>query len=264
MKYLIVVLTIAMLLSACGVSDAQIQAAIDKTSDAKNTKVSIEATHTQTTTPTATVTYPPEPTKTPKPTSTTKPSNTPKPTNTPTKVPESILLEGSGDDVIEVDKWDGPAILDISRDGGGHFAVKSYSEDGEYLELLVNAIGPYDGKVAMDLLGLHADENTAMLEISANGPWKIVIHPFSSVHLNMMKAPGIYENNTDDMIFVDGSSKTATITCEKGHIAVKGLTSDRYHLLVNEIGPYEGKVVIPNGLILLVVTASAPWSIEFH
>ena len=238
-------------LAACGPSTAQIEEAIQKTND---TVAELTASYISPT---------PEITFTPTATQTKRPTITPKPTNTPTPKPDPIVIEGSGDDVVEIDKWEGPAIVDVIREGGGHFSITSYTSSSDYLELLVNVIAPYQGKVVMDLLSF-GDEKASLLEINASGPWSIIIYPFDRAYVNEMTAPGFYENDTDDVILVTGSSQTATFTATASNLAVWGISDTDIDLLVNEIGPYEGTVMIPNGLFLLIVTAESGWSVIFH
>ena len=245
------ILFIAILLASCGPSDSQIEEAIQKTND---TAAEMTASYIS---PTPEITFTPTVTKT------VRPTITPKPTNTPTPKPEPIVIEGSGDDVVEIDKWDGPAIVDVVREGGGHFSITSYTSSSDYLELLVNVIAPYQGKVIMDLLTFE-DEPASLLEINASGSWSISIYPFDRAYVNEMTAPGFYENNTDDVILVTGSSQTATFTATAHNLIVWGVSDNDIDLIVNEIGPYEGKVMIPNGLFLLVVNAESTWSVTFH
>ncbi len=90
-----------------------------------------------------------EPSDTPKPTDTPQPTNTPRPTNTPlptatnTPIPEPIIISGSGDDVVDIDKWSGPAILIINYQGRSNFVISNYGAGGEKIDLLVNTIGSY-------------------------------------------------------------------------------------------------------------------------
>lgn len=251
-----IVLFLSFILMACSPTEAQIQEAIEKTNSAASTQTVEYLNSTEIIAKTPTLT------KTPNITNTPSSTNTPRPTSTPTPKPKPILIEGSGDDVVEVDKWDGPAIVDIVSKSDGHFSVKSYSENGEDLDLLVNRIGPYIGKVTMDLMVI-GNTQTSLLEINSRGDWSISIYPIDRKYINQMDAPGYYENNTDDVVFVDGTSRTATFTCMDGHFAVWGI-SERSDLLINEIAPYEGKVMIPDGLFLLIVSAESNWSAEFH
>lgn len=251
MKKFIRIFIFALLLTSCGPTDSQIEEAIQKTN------VVVAELTSSFISPTPEITFTPTATKT------TRPTITPKPTNSPTPKPEPIVIEGSGDDVVEIDKWDGPSIVDVVRDGGGHFSITSFSSSADYLELLVNVIGPYEGKIVMDLLGFD-DEEASTLEINASGPWSITIYPFDQAYVNEMEAPGQYENNTDDVILVEGSSQTATFTAAAHHFGVWGVSDSDIDLLVNEIGPYEGKVMIPNGLFLLIVNAESDWIVEFH
>lgn len=251
MKKYLYILFLTLFLASCGPSDSQIEEAIQKTNDAS---LQLTASYLSPT---------PEITLTPTVTQTKRPTITPKPTHTPTPKPDPIVITGSGDDVVEIDKWDGPAIVDVVREGGGHFSITSYTSSSDYLELLVNVIAPYQGKVVMDLLSFE-DEPASLLEINASGAWSITIYPFDRAYVNEMDAPGYYENNTDDVVLVTGSSQTATFTVSAHHFGVWGVSDSDIDLLVNEIGPYEGKVMIPSGLFLLIVTAEGDWNVTFH
>lgn len=74
---------------------------------------------------------------------------------------------GTGDAVIQV-KSSG-LTADISgNDGAHHFAVKSYSDNWEYLDLLVNTTDPYDGTVMLQ-------DTPDVLVITATGDWAITL-----------------------------------------------------------------------------------------
>lgn len=250
MKKFLCLFIFVFLFSACGPTDSQIKEAIQKTNDAVD---ELTANYVSPT---------PEITNTPTITKTTHPTITPKPTSTPTPKPDAIIIEGSGDDVIEINKWEGMAIVDVEAYARGYFGVKTFDKNGDQLELLVNAISPYEGKVIMDLL-TYGETNATMIQVEASGDWKISIYPLDIAYLNVVDAPGYYEGFSADVVYLDGESSTATFKSSDGYFGVKAI-SDSVDLLVNDIAPYEGTVIVPSGTLLLIVDAEADWSVEFH
>ncbi|HUG14685.1 MAG TPA: hypothetical protein VMM78_06660 [Thermomicrobiales bacterium] len=228
---------------------------------------------TATSEPTATATATPEPTNTPAPTSTPEPTATPQPTATPTPVPptptatpapQPIAYSGSGDDVISIEKPGGPDSVAIAyirgNAAGNHFAVTSYGDGGEYVDLLVNTTDPYEGIVLLDI---RQGERTTLLEITATGEWHVEVRPLAAAR--RVSIPGAVEGMGDDVLIVDGTPSTAHITGNAGasHFAVIAY-GDRSHLLVNTTDPYEGRVIIASDVVLVQVDAEGGWQVTFE
>jgi len=201
----------------------------------------------------------PLPTKTPIPSKTSIPSNTPRPTNTATPAPQPIILTGTGDMVVDVPKWDGPALLNITYTGNRNFAIWSYASNGEKIDLLVNTIGQYKGIRPIDF---RSDESTVRLEIKASGAWEIHVLPLE--YITQVHIPGTYESTSDDVIaLVGGKPDLLTVdasTATRNFVVYSyGNYSD---LLVNEIAPYTGTVVLSSDTIILEIIATGSWSIQ--
>ena len=202
----------------------------------------------------------PGPTDTPRPTNTPLPTNTPRPTNTPTPPPEPILLTGSGDTVVDVDRGNYAAIAHITGNAAAnHFAVVNYGSDGDQIDLLVNTTEPYDGIKPLDF---RESEHTTRLEVTATGDWTIEILPL--IEARGFLVPGRIEGVGDDVVILtDGTPDIATITgnAAASHFAVigYGTTAD---LLVNTTEPYEGTVILDPDTAVLEITGVGPWSIE--
>jgi hypothetical protein len=227
------------------------------------------------------------PTNTPKPTNTEKPSNTPAPTNTkrptntpaptktkkptltpkpptktlaPTNEPDPVILTGSGDSIVDFENPFGIAIVHITGNSSSrHFAVTSYGENGETIELLVNTTDAYDGIRPLDFM---EGQHTTRFEVKANGEWTIEVLPISSARV--IDIPGSIEGVGDEVIVLSGSPPdTATITGNDAgrHFAVisYGKISD---LLVNTTDPYNGTVIMQTGTILIEIKAIGPWTID--
>ena len=202
----------------------------------------------------------PGPTDTPAPTRTPRPTSTKKPTLTATPVPQPIELTGTGDRIVDLERETWPGIAHITHSGNGNFAVINYDAQGEYLGLLVNTIGNYEGKRLIDIKN---NEYTSRFEVKADGNWTITIYPLLPEYVTYMDVPGTYSGTGDDVIALHGSPDIATFNyLGDGNFAVIGYSSEDWDLLVNEIGPYNGQAIVPNGTVLLEVTADDPWTME--
>ena len=83
-------------------------------------------------------------------------------------------LNGHGKDVSKYFRLNrGLTLFTMSHSGYSNFAVILYSKEGEYVELLANEIGSYNGKKMVPI-----DKNdTYVLDIEADGAWTIKIEP---------------------------------------------------------------------------------------
>jgi hypothetical protein len=199
------------------------------------------------------------PSNTPLPSNTPRPSNTPIPSKTPTPAPQPIILNGSGDSVVDVPKWNGPAILDIKYTGSHNFVIWNYASNGEQIDLLVNTIGAYQGKRPIDF---QSGENTVRLEIKASGSWEIQVLPLGSI--TAVAIPGTYNGTGDDVIALVGGTPDLLIT--DASMASSNFIIRSYgnyvDLLINEIAPYNGTVILSSDTVVLEIIATGPWSIE--
>jgi hypothetical protein len=207
---------------------------------------------------------PPEPTNTPLPTDTPLPTSTPRPTNTPvptathTPIPEPISVSGSGDDVVDIEKWDGPAIARISYSGGSNFVVWNYDADGDKIDLLVNTVGNYEGTRPLDFLDT---EHTARFQVESSGEWEITILPLAEIRTEAV--PGNFAGNGDEVIYLDGTPDLLKIDASTATSNfVIWAYGNRRDLLVNDIAPYDGVVIAGSDTAVLVIEAEGDWSIE--
>ncbi len=240
-KLSLLILTV-LLLTACSTPETQVIVVTDKP---KETATAIPPTNT----PTITNTSPPStPTRTP----TIPPSPTPE--------PEPIILTGSGDAIVDIEKLNVPMIVHIvGNPGSHHFAVINYDENNEQIDLLVNTTDPYDGVRPLDF---KDDVWTVRFEVKASGDWTIEVLPLKDA--NFVIVPGIIQGEGDDVIFLlEGRPDTATI---KGnsighHFAVISYGNGR-DLLVNTTDPYEGTVMLDPSTVILEIKADGAWEIE--
>lgn len=228
-------------------------------------------------------TYTTNPTYTPYPTHTANPTYTPYPTHTdvPTQAPivliatststpkqtaapavslEPIILTGTTDAVVDLHKWPEPALAHITYAGDGHFAVWSYGANNEKYDLLVNTIGLYEGTVPIDFL---EDEQTRRFEVTSSGPWEITVYPLAYIRREVI--PGTITGSGDDVIYLDGENPDLLIvdgTHAKDNFVIWAYGSGQ-DLLVNEIAPYSGTVLLGvDTLILEINEGGGEWSLE--
>lgn len=177
----------------------------------------------------------------------------------PEPIPEPIIYEGSGDDVIDIEKTEeGPIILYIEgNQGGGHFAVKGFASDDKSTELFVNTTDSYSGTT------LDPSGETILLEISSNGSWRIESQ--SARSMRMVESPGMIEGTGDEVVLVQGNTSKANITgnAAGSHFAVRGYNPSS-NLLVNTTDVYEGTVRMDSDTFLLEITAVGDWSIDLE
>lgn len=166
---------------------------------------------------------------------------------------EPVVLEGSGDDVIDVPViTDSIIVATFTHQGSSNFSIVSYNESGERISLLVNEIGSYQGTVPFNF-----SEAPAELEISANGAWTVTLS-------DLLEQP-VYDGSLltgsgDEVLLVTtDSSRLAAAHSGSSNFVITGW-GDRRDLLVNEIGSYDGTVRLGNALALEVV-ADGEWTL---
>lgn len=176
-------------------------------------------------------------------------------TEAPPPIATPVTYNGSGDDVLSIQKPDaGPAVLAaFTYRGRGNFIVIPMGGSGMSL---VNTIGAYSGTRLLDADG----GNTTQLQIKASGPWTVTLSDIRSApELTSAGQTG----NGDSVLIYRGIQAAATITSNgTGNFIVQEYGSGMS--VVNEIGHYQGTVPISAGPELVVVTADGPWSIAIR
>jgi hypothetical protein len=172
----------------------------------------------------------------------------------------AFTLFGEGDDVIVLDQAiDMISVANVRATTElRQLSLVSLGANGEYLDLLVNTISPYQGAV---LIEGHEDTVTAF-EVTATGNWEITISSLDSVPV---LEPGVlYEGLGDTVLTAPATSGLQTLDVEGGNAERQlaiwgyGLNTD---LLVNTISPYSGTVRVSSGTELFAITATGPWSL---
>jgi len=211
--------------------------------------------------PTVTVTEPVATDEEPAPTE--EPTEEPDPEPTEDPAPKPQTFSGRGSDVIKFKKpitdamlvtttWNGP------QDNNTIYAIDAEGNDND---LLVNTIGSYKGT---NLINLYEGDSVRALKVEGSGSWKIRLRPVSAA--KAWDGSGTYKGSSDDVINVkdvfDGlDSLRFKSTQADGNITVYGL-GDGEELIVNDIGNFSGKHLVPEGVVLFRVSSDGSWSMK--
>ena len=131
-------------------------------------------------------------------------SNTPTPATilipaTSTPIPEPIIKTGSGNSIVSIEKWDGPALIHIKGSGNADMFFHVTNDDGLFY---ASGFEKYDGVKTLDFF---PDHTTKSFEIKAGGEWTIEIYPLANdfIEKRVFNAPGKYQGNNDDVLFIE-------------------------------------------------------------
>lgn len=165
---------------------------------------------------------------------------------------------GVGDTVLDLPAGVKGGMVSATHDGSSNFSISVLDAQNKSTgDLLVNTIGPYSGTTAW---GLVSFGEGARLQVTADGGWKISIHPFSAAPAFTGAASGI----GDAVLLYDGAAAALTATHDGArNFVVYEETSELFSmgLLVNTIGPYSGTVPLSAGPSILTVEADGAWSL---
>jgi hypothetical protein len=196
------------------------------------------------------------------PTVTLTPTIMPTPTNTPepTATPAPIILEGAGDNVVDVPKGDEPMIAKVAYNGGSNFVIWNIDRSGNQMDLLVNTIGAYQGTLPIDFLD---NEQTASFEIKADGAWRIELLTLGKARQS--EIPSVIQGVGDDVIILINANKADLLKVDASTASSNFIVyqySNVKDLIVNEIAPYTGTVPLKSDVVLLTIKATGPWQLE--
>ncbi len=173
------------------------------------------------------------------------------------------MYSGSGSKVLEIHKWQGPAIARITHTGKSNFNVESFDAANRHIQFLVDAVGDYSGTVPVDF----DETDTARMTINADGTWGIQILPVFSAQI--LAVPGslsgkndtvlILVGKTPDKIIVDASQAVGDFRIQVyDHEPVL----DYLELVVDNTAPFTGVFIAPIDASLLTLSATGPWTLE--
>ena len=217
--------------------------------------VEVPSTEVATTPPATTV---PDTTTTEATTTTSSTTTTTEATTTTTTEPPppvQFTFEGAGSDVIILDEpVRDPLLLRAQHSGSSNFQVTTLDNDGDRLEGLVNEIGGYTGTHAVNFRERGA---ISFIEVNADGGWVLNFDPITTATVAGVEPGDVTEGTGSDVIiFVADAPTTIDVectTCESNFQVTAWGTSRRG--LVNEIGAYQGRVLVPRDTVMLEIKA---------
>ncbi|MFW5486252.1 MAG: hypothetical protein ACOCJN_08850 [Spirochaetaceae bacterium JB067] len=176
------------------------------------------------------------------------------------------MYEGMGDDFISIEKAipDYPALMLVyGNSDERHFAITSYDETNEYLDLLVNTTDRYLGTVPLDL---GSAGNTAFLEINATGAWQLIIYPIFAAE-RLEKNIDYYDTG-DNVLWIEEEGSLLEIAGNGGERHFSVIAYDSFgnysDLLVNTTDVYAGRVRLPSDTLILQVSAVGDWTMTLR
>jgi len=194
-------------------------------------------------------------TRAPRETTTTPVAPTTQP---PRVVPEDQVFEGVGADVVALDLDPEFAhIATITHHGSRNFIVWTVDANGSRMDLVVNEIGTYSGVRPIDFR-----ESPAALQIEADGAWTIVVQALEKAP----RWPAQSSGTGSAVLVVDPSAVRGLTTVAITHSGESNFVVWAYgernaDLLVNEIGSYSGRTILPTWAIALEIEADGAWTI---
>ena len=168
--------------------------------------------------------------------------------------------QGVGDNVIRIRATRKPGLIRFTHDGASNFIVHTLDRKGRVSEYLVNEIGRYDGTV---LYNGHRSREVAAVSIRADGHWTATFMPVGKARC-WCKAT--ISGRGDQVLRLSPTRGLRTMRAAhtgRSNFIVHGYTriGDFPDLLVNRIGRYRGKVVLPSGTRLVTVKADGAWTL---
>lgn len=187
----------------------------------------------------------------------------------PTAVPTPVVLnfKGTGQQVSpKFQLHRGLAIFHMTHKGRRNFSMPLLDSQGEYIELLVNRIGTFDGSKAV---GIKTD-GTYVLDIAADGAWTVTVQqPTAAMAEETSPLNFMGTGQQVSPLFTLGKGLTTfhlTHTKGKSNFAVFLMDGEgnSVELLVNTIGAFDGSkaaTIRTAGSYILDISADGDWTI---
>jgi hypothetical protein len=179
----------------------------------------------------------------------------------PTVTP--LTLEGSGDDVVLLDDPLSLAAIEVfGNESGRYFSISPILSSGETAGSLVIATEPVNGTVLLDAVESNAVQG---FEISASGPWTLVIKSIAEVPILGPGATLEGAGHALVRIYPTPGLITLSVTGNEGgrYFSVRS-HGDQPRSVILSADPYAGSVRLEPGTTLLEITAIGPWSITLN
>lgn len=168
---------------------------------------------------------------------------------------------GVGDDVIRIRATREPGLVRLTHDGDSNFIVHALDRKGKKSDLLVNEIGSYEGTVLYNA-GYFA-KGIIGLSIRADGPWTATFMPIKKARC---WCAATIRGEGDQVLKLTPTRGLRVLRAThtgRSNFIVHAHTrvGDFPDLLINKIGRYRGKVLLPAGTRLITIKADGPWTL---
>lgn len=186
-------------------------------------------------------------------------ASTPPTTTTTTTLPVAkglppITYNGHGDYVVDLGPSNSRFVGYFKHTGSSNFIVTALDASTERLDGVVNEIGAWDGTV---LVSVSDFAKVRYLEIKADGDWQVDMIDLSA----LLKVSDKFGAHGSYVLLYDGPGGIFDVTHNgESNFIVHAMTSDDFKGVINEIGPYTGRVILPPGLAMIDVKADGDWS----
>jgi len=176
-----------------------------------------------------------------------------------TPLPQPIELRGRGDTTVDIDKWEGPALILSAHYGDGDFVVETYDAERIYVDTPVETTETYLGVVPIDFF---TDEHAAQLRIRADGRWRLVVYPL--FYVTRITVPGTFSDDTDNVILLqDGTGDLQlAVDVTDGEFRLWSYGNETRSLLLDDTAPIQTTVTVPADELLLVIEAEDSYRLE--
>ena len=176
----------------------------------------------------------------------------------PAATPAPVLLKtsGRGDKIVRMPVQDEPTYARITGKGSGNFAVVSYA-GSEYNDLLGNEIGAYAGSV-------YIAPGVSRLKITSSGSWTVEVRRIASA--KPWDGAAALAGKGDMVVLLSNAESGITTIKNKGRenfaVIAYSVEGEYLDLLVNEIGSYDGEVLLPDAdpMVLRIQAHGGTWS----
>ncbi|MBK5224587.1 MAG: DUF4214 domain-containing protein [Acidimicrobiia bacterium] len=166
---------------------------------------------------------------------------------------------GSGDRVVPVAPPIGGSIIRSTMGGTSNNVIWARSGSLERGDLLVNEIGAYKGD---HLIGYGSSSRVDVrhLEVESGGAWSFAIAPLSFAQ----PAGNSIAGRGDTVLRVDRGPGVVDLShTGRSNFVIWAYTRSRSQLVANEIGTFQGQVVLDQAPGYLQVEADGDWSFRF-
>lgn len=174
-------------------------------------------------------------------------------TSSSAALPTSV--SGSGTEVVQVDPVTGPAIVTVTHEGAGTFAVQPQQGGVPTGDVVVTATGPVAGRYL-----LATADTFSAFAVTADGAWTLSVEPTGAA-LPFDATAGA-EGSGPDVVAYDDVSAVTVDYGGPGPIVVRAATVSGRADLVGEAGAFTGDVELPPGPGFLTIEAPGDWALR--